>query len=50
VASYAHLLAGFTDSRLLGKFRRTSVARRVFGLAEVESVLGLIMDVLEGWG
>ncbi|WP_251061666.1 hypothetical protein [Streptomyces sp. ISL-100] len=50
VASYAYLLAGFTDFHRLGKFRRLSVARRVFGSTEIEATLGSILAVLNGWG
>lgn len=50
LASYAYLLAGFTDFHLLGKFRRLSVACRVFGRAEVTAAVQAITTVLEGWG
>ncbi|MER7850609.1 tyrosine-type recombinase/integrase [Kitasatospora sp. NPDC096077] len=50
LAAYAYLLTGFTDFHLLGKFKRLSVAGRVFGRSAVDSTLRQIMAVLDGWG
>jgi integrase len=50
VAAFAYLLAGFTDFHRLGRFKRLSIARKVFGSAEVDDTVGCIMAVLDGWG
>lgn len=50
VAAFAYLLAGFTDFHRLGRFRRLSVAQKVFGAAVVDGAVSRLMAVLDGWG
>jgi integrase len=46
----AYLLGCFTDIRFLGPFKRTQLARKVFGHAAVESSIAAVKDVLTRWG
>ena len=50
VAAYAYLLTGFTDFHRLGRFRRLSVAGKVFGETETQTAVSRVMSVLDGWG
>jgi len=50
MAAAAYLLDCFTDIRLMGAFKRTHLARKVFGRSAVESAIAAVKGVLIGWG
>lgn len=50
MAAAAYLLGCFTDVRFMGAFKRTHLARKVFGRSAVESAIAAVKDVLVGWG
>ncbi|MDQ6671453.1 MAG: tyrosine-type recombinase/integrase [Chloroflexota bacterium] len=50
LVALAYLLSGFTAFELLGKFNRLALARRIFGPRRVDTAVGRITTVLQGWG
>ncbi|MCM2389721.1 hypothetical protein [Streptomyces albipurpureus] len=50
VIAYAYLLGGFTAFDRLGRFRRSSLAHRVFGAGCVEDAVRHVCKILAEWG
>ena len=50
VLAYGHLLAGFTDLQLIGRFQRPALAWRTFGREPVDEATSQVGEVLAGWG